>query len=226
MWAVILAAGMGTRLQREERHLPKPLVNIGNETFLDRLTRQLSPYVDNIVIVGGHGYEYLTQWAEGKDIVTIMNPEYENTGNSLSALLGLMMVPEGEDVILTDGDVIIKDIYVEKLAAWGGSAFLVSKTELDEEAMKAHTEGGCIRMLGKGISGEAETVGMQKLSSSMVNAYIWHYDRERHIDGYYEDVLAEMLDKECVKPLWVEKTDWTEIDTTEDIQRAQALGLI
>ncbi len=226
MWAVILSAGMGTRLEREERHLPKPLVKVGDETFLDRLMRQLSPYVDNIVIVGGHGYKYLTQWAEGKDVITIINPEYENTGNSLSALLGLMMVPEGEDALLTDGDVIINDIYVERLATYGGSAFLVSKTELDDEAMKAHIEDGCIRRLGKGISGEAETVGMQKLSSSMVNTYIWHYDRERHIDGYYEDVLAEMLNKECVKPLWVEKTDWTEIDTKEDIERAKALGLI
>jgi len=227
MWAVILAAGLGTRLEREETHLPKPLVSIGNETFLDRLYRQLTPMVERIVVVGGHGFTYLQQWAKDKDNVeTIMNPEYKDTGNSLSALLGLMIVPEKTDVILTDGDVVIAEEYIKKLAQTDGSAFLVSRTELDSEAMKASIEDGCIKALGKQIDGEGETTGMQRLSYRMVEEYIWHYDREKHIDGYYEDVLTELLDKECVKPIWVEKTQWIEIDTLEDMKRAKEIGLI
>ncbi|NOZ91814.1 NTP transferase domain-containing protein [bacterium 3DAC] len=227
MWTVILAAGLGTRLEREDTDKPKPLVSIGNETFLDRLYRMLKPYTDMFVIVGGHGYHYVESWAEDKDdVMTIQNPEYADTGNSLSALLGLMVVPEKQDVILTDGDVVIKKEYVEKLAGIGGSAFLVSKTELDEEAMKAKIEDGCIVRLGKGINGDGETVGMQKLSAKMVDNYIWHFDREKHIMGYYEDVLTEILTKECVKPIWVEKIHWAEIDTREDLQRAKEIGLI
>ncbi|GEM_PF-1787778 len=227
MWTVILAAGLGTRLEREDTDKPKPLVSIGNETFLDRLYRMLRPYTEKFVIVGGHGYHYVEAWAKGKDdVMTIQNPEYTNTGNSLSALLGLMVVPEKHDVILTDGDVVIKEEYIEKLASTKGSAFLISKTELDEEAMKAKIEDGCIVMLGKGINGDGETVGMQKLSDKMVENYIWHFDRKRHVMGYYEDVLTELLTKECVKAIWVNQTHWAEIDTKEDLQRAKEIGLI
>ncbi len=227
MWSVILAAGMGIRLQREETDKPKPLLSVGDETFLDRLYKMLNVFSEKIVVVGGHGYHYLEQWANDKEnVITVFNPEYKDTGNSLSALLGLMLVPEKQSVILTDGDVLIKYQYLEILAKENGSAFLVSKTELDSEAMKAHIEDGCIVDLGKAIVGEAETIGMQKLSAKMVESYIWHFDRERHIDGYYEDVIRELLKKECIKPIWVKETDWAEVDTLEDLKRAKMLGLI
>lgn len=226
MWSVILAAGFGSRLNRKQRDIPKPLIPVGKTTFLDRLYRQLKPVSDGIVIVGGHGFQHLKKWAEDKDVILVLNRDYMHTQNSLSAVLGLTRIPPGEDAILTDGDLWIEDDVLSLLINAKGSAVLVS-SGADEEAMKAEIRNGRVLRMSKMLNSDYETTGIQRLSSKLIEQMIKAYNPRIHAQLYYEEVISPLLGRHHMAAVEVPREKWIEVDTEEDLrQLMRRLGAI
>jgi len=216
MWSVILAAGFGSRLNRKHRELPKPLISVGGTTFLDRLYRQLKPISEGIVVVGGHGFEYLRRWAEDKDVILVFNRDYSSTQNSLSAVLGLSKVPGEEEAILTDGDLWIDDDAIDMLMNTGGSAVLVS-SGADEEAMKAEVKNGRVLRMSKALQSDYETAGIQRLSPELIHHMLKIYNPTDHSQLYYEEVISPLLKRHHMAAVEVPREKWIEVDTEEDL---------
>ncbi len=218
MWSVILAAGLGSRLNRKQKDIPKPLTPVGKTTFLDRLYRQLRPVSDGIVVVGGHGFQHLQRWAEDKDVILVFNRDYLHTQNSLSAVLGLTHIPPGEDAILADGDLWIEDDVLNLLINVRGSAVLVS-TGADEEAMKVEIKNGRVLRMSKALESDYETTGIQRLSSKLIKQVIKAYNPRIHSQLYYEEVISPLLGRYHMVAVEVPREKWIEVDTEEDLMQ-------
>ena len=108
--AVVLAAGMGSRLQDIWPDLPKGFIVIGDETLIERSIRLLQlRAVARIVIVAGHlgdAYHELAKRLPGVEVVH--NPDFASTGSMASLARALDEVDE--DFLLLESDLF----YVEE----------------------------------------------------------------------------------------------------------------
>jgi choline kinase len=114
--AVILAAGLGSRLQHNTREVPKCLVPVAGKTMLERILESLRELeFRSVTIVVGYLDELIVQLVErdqakcgtGFSVHTIKNERYAETGSLYSLDLGLDTVDESRNVLLIEGDVVL-----------------------------------------------------------------------------------------------------------------------
>src|SRR6266480_3200451 len=87
MDAVILAAGLGTRLRPHTLHTPKPLLPIQGRPILDWALGALPPAVDRVVVVVHYLAEQVEAYLRGQkhfaEWVTVPQDEPRGTGDAL-----------------------------------------------------------------------------------------------------------------------------------------------
>ncbi len=129
MDALILAAGLGSRLQSDR---PKPLTVVAGEALIDRTIGGLRRAgIKRIVVVVGHEADAVTahlteHWPE---VETVFNPDYATKGNGVSAAVARALMPE--QFVLTMADHIVDDS-IWKLATslkprWDGLILLIDR---------------------------------------------------------------------------------------------------
>jgi choline kinase len=235
--AVILVAGVGSRLRPITDDRPKALVEVGNETILGRACRLLiDAGAKKIVLATGYRAESVQRATRGLgiEVVACENPDYATTQNSVSLALCERAL-EGTGFLKLDGDVVFEpEVLGRLLRAPEESDLLVltdSRRPRDEEAMKVRTEHGRILEFGKGIPldlAHAETVGIEALSRrasvEFFRAMARHREREER-DLYYEDVYSELVRAGVLSAQAIEVGDlgWTEVDDFADLERARSL---
>jgi choline kinase len=85
--AVILAAGMGTRLRDEVEDYPKGFLRLGEQPIIEEsIQRLVAAGIRDIVIVTGHCADYYERLAAGQDglVRTVHNPRFADSGSMYS----------------------------------------------------------------------------------------------------------------------------------------------
>src|SRR6185436_10432528 len=97
MDAVILAAGLGTRLRPHTLQTPKPLLPVQGRPILDWTLGALPPAVDRVLVVVNYLAEqiegYLRQQTLKKEWLTILQKEPRGTGDALRACRAALRSP-------------------------------------------------------------------------------------------------------------------------------------
>ncbi len=133
MDAVIVAAGRGTRMRPLTDTRPKPLLPVGEQTLLERLLEQCAPLVDRIVIVVGYRGRAIreqigTQYQE-TPIVYREQTDRQGTADAIAQVQDVV----SDRFLVLNGDVVIEQTLLEKLAAADGHA-IASTTVADPSA--------------------------------------------------------------------------------------------
>ncbi len=104
--AIIMAAGIGKRMQPLTFEIPKPLINVNGTRMIDTVISGLRTNgINEIYVVVGYMKEQFYDWARGKpDIYIIENPYYDYCNNISSLYVAREHL---EDCIILDGDQII-----------------------------------------------------------------------------------------------------------------------
>lgn len=233
--AVILVAGIGSRLRPITDDRPKALVDVGGETILSRAVRLLAEYgVRRVVLATGYREDAVKAAMRGAPLAVeyCKNPEFDRTQNSVS--LALCRGALGSDAFFKlDGDVVFQRQVLERLD--DSSVELAVAVDagrlLDAEAMKVSVDGSRIRAFGKGITLESsagESIGIERLSGS-AGANVFDA-LERTIAGgetslYYEDVYSRLIAQGLLEAeaVGVRDLPWTEVDDFSDLERAREL---
>jgi choline kinase len=233
--AVILVAGIGSRLRPITDDRPKALVDLGGETILGRTVRLLASYgVQRVVLATGYREDAVRAAMHGAPVPVeyCRNPEFDRTQNSVS--LALCRAALGADAFFKlDGDVVFQRQVLDRLDE--SSAELAVAVDagrmLDAEAMKVTVCARNIEAFGKGIElarSAGESIGIERVASGAsprlfdaLDAAIAAGDTSL----YYEDVYSRLIAVGQLKAEAVSVRDlpWTEVDDFADLERARAM---
>ena len=233
--AVILVAGIGSRLRPITDDRPKALVDIGGETILGRAVRLLAEYgVRKVVLATGYREDAVRSALHSAPVAVeyCRNPDFDRTQNSVS--LALCRANAGTDAFFKlDGDVVFQRQVLERLDASASELAVAvdAGRMLDEEAMKVSTNGSAISAFGKGIplhASAGESIGIERISRA-ASARIFDALDQTISSGetglYYEDIYSRLIARGELEAEAVAVRDlpWTEVDDFSDLERARAL---
>lgn len=237
MKAVILAAGVGSRLAPLTDDRPKALVEILGRSFLERqleLLGRAGIASRDVVIVGGYRIERLREALArgGHECQVVVNDRYEPWNNFYSLLVAAPALA-GADFVQLDGDTVLDERLLPRVLAAPGEAVLAvdCRDELDDETMKVQLAGGRVAAIAKGLDparSAGEYIGVTRLSAAAareVFAELAKFPGEGLVHEYYEHAFHRLAAAGRVAFGVVDVHDCTvlEIDTVEDLRRAEAL---
>ncbi|NOZ82507.1 MAG: phosphocholine cytidylyltransferase family protein [Euryarchaeota archaeon] len=236
MKAVILAAGLGSRLGEFTRYKPKTLLTVGGKPLIAHILTSLSAAgVREAIIITGHGEEVLRGCvgdgsAFGLRVSYIRNPVYDTTNNIYSLSLVEGEVDEG--FIIVNSDVYFHPGVLESLMELrhAGVALLVDlRRELGEEEMKVVLRGREVLDISKQIPPEeahGEYTGIALVSGSMVAEFFSALRKvmeEQGMGVYYEEAFKKLIERgHRVEFAPTRGLPWIEIDTPADLEAAEA----
>ena len=227
MRAIIVAAGMGKRLEPLTKNTPKPLLRIKDGTILEHQLQNLkSCGITDTVIVVGYLAERIKQ-VGGPNIKYIFNPDYETTNSLVS--LWYAREEMNNDFIYLHADVIFHpEILQELLKVQDDICLSVEKKKCRPEDMKVKVKNGLITEINKTMTlsdAYGEFIGIAKFSSAGALALRGALDTlviNSDPMFWFESSIQWLADKGYqVHKLDTEDKPWIEIDFPEDLDKAR-----
>lgn len=232
--AVLLCAGVGSRLRPLTDDRPKSLVDVSGEPILLRAVRKLKDHgVRELVLATGYREDALRRALADCPIPVHFCPNeaYDRTQNSVSLLFCREAVA-GRAFYLLDGDVLFHPEILTRLDA--GEADLAVAVErrddMGDEEMKVLVDGDRVRAFGKGLDPRksfGESIGIARIGEGAGSRLFDELARVHEAGTtnlYYEDVFAHLIETgHLVRAIDIGSCPWIEVDTPEDLARAEAL---
>ncbi|WP_223583891.1 phosphocholine cytidylyltransferase family protein [Sphingobacterium sp. GVS05A] len=231
MNAIILAAGLGSRLEELTVITPKPLLRIKDTTIIETQIRYLKERgIDDIYIVTGyqsHKFQYLH---EKHAVKLIYNPDYALTNNlySLASASGFL-----EDTYILEGDVFMNRNFIPKDTPFYSTYFSGLKENWRNEWVldfdrnlylrkiilpREHNDklDDKKRYIMSGVS------FWKKDDSIKIYEYIHQFIKYNSVKQMYWDYLiVHFLNKFQIQISTIAENDWFEIDNKYDLMKLQ-----
>ena len=239
MQAVILAAGMATRLRPLTDSRPKCLLDVGGKTILERtLENLLACGIDDFVIVTGFKAEMIESFVarefDALKVSWIRNERYAETNNAYSLLLA--EAAAADSFLLLDSDILFPPELIRALMACPEKPCLaLDRHPCSDEEMKALVgRDGYLTDIGKGLdaaSASGESIGFEIFSGAS-RQELFETLRKRIVSEGRENEFYEASYKEMIeggarfKAVDTTRYPAMEIDSIEDLERARAYFLV
>ncbi len=241
MRAIILAAGLGTRLKPLTNSMPKCLTEVNGKTILANMLENLSKVgvtEADIVIgyLGGAIKDKIGNKFKNININYVENPIYSKTNSSYSLWLAVKNL--NENILVLEGDVFFEESLLKELIKDDfRDATIVKKYSPELDGSLVSIERGIITdwihksrrppIFTKGD--KFKTVNIHKLSDSFLNSYLLpilsKHTKENNgtepIEYIMEDIVKNTGAK--IKAIDAGTKKWFEIDDTNDLEIAENL---
>lgn len=230
--AVVLAAGMGSRLSEHDQ-TPKPLRPAGGVPLLVRVLRVLQDVgIREAVIVIGHQGDrlrraLLSEPSLGLELVFVENDRY-TAKNGLSVLAAADYVDQ--ECLLTMSDHLYSPELPRRLMAAelpeGVCALGVDRDvercfDIDD-ATKVQTEGPYIRGIGKELAGyDAIDTGVFRITPALIDAL--RAVAERKGECSLSDGVQALAAAGAFYACDIGDARWIDVDTPQAMERAEAM---
>ncbi len=207
--AVILAAGMGTRLSPLTLETPKCLTEINGQPILFRALRALASqgFSEAVIVVGHHAHnvrERVGSSCLGLDISYVDAPEYLTT-NNIRSLWDARDYCD-EDILLLEGDIVFDELVLAEILEQSGSAAAVvpHHRELSGTIVRRDQSNRITEFVlavdqdeDFTIEGAYKTANIYLLRAEMMQSHFLPRlslsVQSGQVDDYYETVLRDLV---------------------------------
>lgn len=232
--AVILAAGMGTRLKALGREAPKGFLRLGEKPIIEEsVDKLIAAGIDNIVLVTGHLSGMYDDFAtrKGGAVKTVRNDVYAESGSLYSLYTAGALLDPGEGFLLLESDLIYEKRALSLLIEdpRDDVILLSGRTDSGDEVYVETKNGNLVAMakdrsrLGSGVEGEL--VGVSKISADLFAALSETAERlfATSLKVEYETGLTETAKSRPIPCHLVPDLAWAEIDDENHLSRAREI---
>ena len=236
--AIILAAGVGSRIRPLTDDCPKCLLEVGGITILERMIVNIRDCgIDKVIFVLGYLDTRIESFVRtnfpGLSARFVVNGNYTetNTGYSLMLTEGLT---NGTGFVKFDADVVFDKEILRKLidSDYENCLCIDKNIQLDAEEIKVIVEDGN-RVVQASKTADpnlaiGESIGIEKISSATAKALFAELrtmmEHPANHQDYYESAYERLIGRNIpFHALDITGLDWTEIDSIEDFNAANRL---
>jgi len=226
---IALAAGMGNRLGEITRQTPKPLLQVGDKTLLQRAVNFLHAcHVDTVCVVGGYKFDEVSAGITHvfPDIQVVENTAY-TLQNLLSFQKGLEIVPDDHDLLVCNADYVFKTTSAKRVAEQMTLPAVYCSYDLDGDEVD-------VMKVQQDEAGNVVDMSKQLTDFSSIYTGIFFFPAQ--YIAQIKDITAQLLATEDRSKATVEyvffackengipiqvadigPADWFEIDTPEEL---------
>lgn len=232
MKAIILAAGLGSRLLPLTADRPKCLVPAGARTILEHQLHALhAAGVNDVTVIGGYRFDRLAAFVDSLPQAIrpelILNPFYA-VSSSIGSVWAARHLLDGPFLLL-NGDTIYE---AEPLAAAvtelpaGISLFIEPAFKPEQDDMRVRAELGRVVEVGKGLDparAHHRSLGIVACGDADGGGYRAALDEVIASPGgdqrFHHDVVDLLARRLKVSAVVIEPGTWQEVDSPADIDR-------
>jgi len=229
--AVILAAGMGTRLHEEVGNYPKGFLRLGRLPIIEESIERLAAAgINDIVIVTGHCADHYVRFASGQGglVRTVHNPRFADSGSMYSLYCARDVVDH--DFLLLESDLIYEPRALSTLLVGSTpDAILLSGPTGAGDEVWVETRAGNLVAMSKdrnALTGSVtgELVGISKISTDLFSLMLEIAGRVFKTSLCYDyetDCLVAAGARRPIRCPVIPDLIWSEIDDPDHLQRAR-----
>jgi len=231
MKAIILAAGMGSRIKSIKDNCPKSLLKIGDNTILEMMISHIQDCgIHKILLVVGYLEEQIKDYVNTKfpdlNVSYVTNTKYAETNTAYSLMLAKDFIQDS-GFIKFDADIVFdKEILKKLIECEHENCLCIDKNiSLDAEEIKVSIDNrNRILKANKTINPKdsvGESIGIEKISKKTAKLLfkeleLMMQDKDNYQE-YYESAYERLIEKNVsFYALDISGLKWVEIDTPED----------
>lgn len=224
MRAILLAAGMGTRLRPITLETPKSLVSVNGQPMLERQIEFLKDKgIDEIIIVTGYLSEKFEYLKEKYNVKLIHNDKFDKYNN----IYTMYLVREylGDSYVI-DADVYLNRNFIDSNIKQS-TYFSGYKTNFENEWMLCYDEDNRVYDIevcsGNGYILSGVSYWAKSDSIKIINELENAINNEKFHELYWDDIVKNNIHNMDVFIKKIESDDSYEIDSISDLEHVQKI---
>lgn len=221
MRAILLAAGMGTRLRPLTLETPKPLIEINGESMIERQIRFLKEIgIEEIIVVTGYLKERFQFLEEMYGAKLIYNDKYDIYNN----IYTMYLVKEYlKNSYVIEGDIYINRNFLKKDIQQSSYFSAPKRGYSNEWMLRSDYEDNILKIEAGSEDGEYIMCGVSYWNESDAS-FIINKLNEYVVAGefdelFWDDIVKDNIENMNIKIERIKEDDVYEIDSIEDLKK-------
>jgi len=226
--ALILAAGLGSRLGELTKDKPKCLLDVNGSTILERNISMIKACgIEEIYIATGYLHEKIEEVISSE--IKIIRVDDYKTHNNLYTLYHMRSVMN-ENCVIFFADVLYQqEILSRLLNTKSDIALVVDRSKVLVDTMRVIIDGNIVQEVGSHVSideADGNFIGMAKFSKKCLPDVLLVIEKMvklgNHANDYYTVILDKLRSRYEINFLDTNGLIWKEVDTYDDLKEAKS----
>ena len=229
MKAILLAAGVGSRISNDIGQMPKSMLMVEGKPLIVHTVELLQKNHIEVVVITGFRHRVIEETLQKYHVSIYYNPFFRVTNSIGSLWYARQEFINTNEVMIANADVYYTQELLDRIFAADRDNFLLSdRTRADVGDYFFYSENGILRRFGKELKREernSEYVGISCLKRDWVLKFhdkLCSMIENGEYDLWWENVLYSMVGQEEIYTVDVDGIFWSEVDTIEDYHRVLA----
>ena len=229
MKAILLAAGVGSRISDNIGQMPKSMLDVDGRPLIVHTVELLQKNHIEVIIITGFRHRILEETLKDYHVTVYYNPFFKVTNSIGSLWYARQEFFNTNEVLIANADVYYTQELLDKIFETNYDNFLLAdRTRVDVGDYFFLSRDGVLQKYGKDLKREerdSEYVGIGVLKREWVLKFhdqLCFMIENGEYNLWWENVLYSLVETENIYTVDVDGIFWSEVDTIEDYQRVLA----